>query len=108
MPFETIRTNDINRYIGNKNVIIIDLRERDEYLAGHIPSAVNIPYEELDDRKDSLNKNKNKLLIFYCDHGNISLLAARDLMRDGYNIKSVYGGIHAYRGKLERMYSEYR
>ncbi|MDF2537920.1 MAG: hypothetical protein K0S76_941 [Herbinix sp.] len=100
MSFETIRTNDIIKYIGKSNVLIIDLREREEYQAGHIPSAVNIPYEELEDRKGSLLRNN--LLIFYCERGNISLLAARDLLKDGYNIKSLYGGLNAYNGRLER------
>lgn len=100
MSFETIRTNDIMKYIGKQNVLIIDLRNRDEYNVGHIPTAVNIPYEELEEQK--CNLKRNYLLIFYCDRGNISLLAARDLMKDGYNIKSLYGGLHAYHGRLDR------
>lgn len=100
MSFDTIRTNDIIKYIGNNNVIIIDLRDRDEYEAGHIPTAINIPYDELDEQKSRLQKNY--LLIFYCDRGNISLLASRDLIKDGYNIKSLYGGLRSYRGRLER------
>ncbi len=100
MPFEQIRTNDILKYIGKPNVMIIDLRDRDEYDAGHIPTAINIPYEELDDYKSRLRHNV--LLIFYCDRGHISLLAARDLMKEGYNIKSIYGGLRAYHGKLEK------
>jgi len=100
MPFETIKTNDIIKYIGRADTMIIDLRDAAEYEAGHIPFAVNIPYEELEARKYSLRRNI--LLIFYCDRGHISLMAARDLMKDGYNIKSLYGGIHAYHGKLER------
>ncbi|MBH1940498.1 rhodanese-like domain-containing protein [Mobilitalea sibirica] len=99
MSFDTIKTSEITKYIGRRNVLIIDLREREEFLAGHIPTAVNIPYEELEDEKYRFKRNC--LLIFYCDRGNISLLAARDLIKDGYNIKSLYGGIRAYRGKLE-------
>lgn len=100
MSFDTIRTNDVIRYIGRRNVQIIDLREKEEYDAGHIPTAVNIPYEELDEQKKKLKRSN--LLIFYCDRGNISLLAARDLMKDGYSIKSLYGGLNLYNGKLER------
>lgn len=100
MPFDTIKTNDITKYIGNVNVMIIDLRDKSEFEAGHLPSAINIPYEELEERKYELQRNN--LLIFYCGRGNISLLAARDLMKDGYNIKSLYGGLRAYHGKLER------
>ena len=100
MPFETIRTNDIFKYIGKENVMIIDLRDREDYYKGHIPTAVNIPYDDLEENKYYLDRNN--ILIFYCDRGNVSLMAARDLMKDGYNMKSLYGGIRAFRGKLER------
>jgi rhodanese-related sulfurtransferase len=100
MAFETIRTNDIDQYIGKPNVLIIDLRDREEYDMGHIPGSINIPYDELDDYVDQFQRNY--LLIFYCERGNISLLAARDLNKFGYNIKSLFGGLHAYRGKLEK------
>ncbi|NLJ95909.1 MAG: rhodanese-like domain-containing protein [Clostridiales bacterium] len=99
MSFDTIRTNEITKYIGRPNVLIIDLRDRMDYLKGHIPSAVNIPYDKLEEEKKYINRNN--LLIFYCDRGHISLMAARDLMKHGYNIKSLYGGIKAYKGRLE-------
>ena len=100
MSFDTIRTNEIVKYIGNPNALIIDLRDRYEYDNGHIPGAINIPYEELENHTSRLQKRQQ--LIFYCDRGNISLLAARDMMKFGYNIKSLYGGIRAYHGKLDR------
>ncbi len=100
MSFDTIRANEITNYIGKRNVVIIDLRDREEYMAGHIPTAVNIPYEDLEERKAGLMRHH--LLVFYCDRGHISLMAARDLIKDGYNIKSLYGGIRAYRGRLEK------
>jgi rhodanese-related sulfurtransferase len=98
MSFETIRANDITKYIDRPNVLIIDLRDEVDYVKGHIPSAVNIPYENLDRERQRLNKNS--LLILYCDRGHISLMAARDLMKYGYHIKSMHGGIRAYYGKL--------
>jgi len=100
MSFDTIRTNEIIKYIGKQNVIIIDLRDRHEYNSGHIPGAVNIPYEDLENHGNQFPKGN--LLIFYCDRGNISLLAARDLMKYGYNIKSLYGGLRAYHGTLDK------
>lgn len=99
MSFETIRADDVLDYIGRPDVLIIDLRDKEDYLKGHIPSAVNIPYDDLAD--EIINLNRKKLFIFYCDRGNISLMAARDLMKYGCRIKSMYGGIRAYHGKLE-------
>lgn len=100
MSFDTIRASEMNNYIGMRNVLIIDLRDREEYMAGHIPTAVNIPYEDLEEQKAMLLRYN--LLVLYCDRGHISLMAARDLIKDGYHIKSLYGGIRAYRGRLEK------
>jgi rhodanese-related sulfurtransferase len=87
MSFDTIRTNEIIKYIGKPNVLIIDLRDRHEYNSGHIPGAVNVPYEELESHSNQFSKGK---------------LAASDLMKYGYNIKSLYGGLRAYHGTLDK------
>lgn len=98
MSFETIKANEVSYYIDRQNVFIIDLRDKEDYIKGHIPSAVNIPYDDLEHERHRFNRNA--LLILYCDRGHISLMAARDLMKYGYHIKSIYGGIQAYHDKL--------
>ena len=98
MAFETIRAKDIENYIGKYNILIIDLREPGEYKKAHIPTAVNIPYLDFENRKSFIPSDR--LLILYCDRGNLSLLLARDLNNEGYQVKNIYGGIRAYRGQL--------
>jgi Rhodanese-related sulfurtransferase len=98
MDFETISAKDIDKYIGKENTKIIDIRDYEEYKEGHIPTAVNIPYEQLERYMPYLNSYEN--LILYCERGNISLLASRDLSKIGYRTINIVGGIHAYRGKL--------
>lgn len=100
MSFDNIGSNEIGKYIGKPNVTIIDLRDPWEYDSGHIPTAINIPYENLNEYKNKLSRNE--LIIFYCERGNISLLAARDLLKDGYNIKSLYRGLNSYKGTLTK------
>lgn len=100
MMFEMIRPSDIEKYIGQNNIIIIDLRDTMEYKRGHIPSAINIPYEEFHYRKSQLSKNN--LIILYCHRGSLSLTLARDLSQEGYQVKNIYGGINAYRGRIEK------
>ena len=98
MAFETIRAKDIDNYIGKYNILIIDLREPVEYRYAHIPTAVNIPFLDFENRKSSIPSDR--LLILYCDRGNLSLLLARELSNEGYQVKNIYGGIRAYRGQL--------
>lgn len=98
MDIKTISAKDVINYIGNHNVLIVDLRRYDEYRRGHIPSAVNIPYDWLD--TSSCGFHKYSLIVLYCERGNISLLAARKLSTKGYSVASICGGINSYRGKL--------
>ena len=64
-------TNEVNRSLSNKNVVIVDARSRQEYdgsevraaRRGHIPSAVNIDWE--DNVEKAVFKSKQKLLKIY-------------------------------------------
>lgn len=106
MSFENIRPEDIFRQRGNGSGILLDLRGRAEYMSGHIPGAVCIPYEELRLRIPKLRewtaqcqrRFGRAVIIVYCDRGNTSLRAARDLYNQGFQVKNVYGGISAYKG----------
>ncbi len=106
MSFENIRPEDIFRQRGNGSGILIDLRDRAEYEREHIPGAICIPYEELKANIAGLrnmvmqcNRRYNRaVLILYCDRGNTSLRASRDLCNQGFHVKNVYGGISAYKG----------
>jgi len=51
-----------------EGVLIIDSRPyKPKYVNGHIPTAVNIPDSQFDKMSDKLPKDKNTLLIFYCE-----------------------------------------
>lgn len=95
MRFETIPAKDIDRYVDRPGVLIIDLRDPQEYAVEHIRGAYNIPYEELGRYK---NLPREDTLILYCERGGTSLMAAKHLGNRGYCVKSVVGGILAYRG----------
>jgi len=49
-----------------RKAALIDVRSPEEYQAGHIPGAVNIPAERLTAEKKRLPKDKSTPLIFYC------------------------------------------
>lgn len=106
MSFENIRPEEIFRQCGNGRGYLIDLRGREAYVAEHIPGAHSIPYEELREHMPGLKRwavqcNRRfgrAALILYCDRGNTSLRAARDLSNQGFHVKNVYGGISSYKG----------
>lgn len=92
---ETISAEELDFYIGREDTIIIDLRDVEEYEKSHLQTAVNIPYNEMEKCKSF---SKEKLLVLYCSHGGSSLIVARELMKMGYKVKSVVGGIQCYQG----------
>jgi hydroxyacylglutathione hydrolase len=51
---------------GKRRVTLIDSRQPDEYQAGHIPGAINIPAERIKDEARRLPKDKTTPIIFYC------------------------------------------
>lgn len=55
-----------DKMTGEKKAALIDVRSPDEYQAGHIPGAVNIPAERIAAEKKRLPKDKTAPLIFYC------------------------------------------
>ena len=71
--------------------ILIDVRERDEYLPRHAHNAVNIPMSEFIARIAEVPQDQDVLVI--CEHGPRSTNVVRYLMRQGYTqVINVDGG----------------
>ena len=94
MDFETIPAKELDRCVREGRVII-DLRTPQEYRAGHIKGEINLPYEQLEEKISSLPDEE---LVLYCERGSVSMAAARELAARNYRVKTVVGGIRAYRG----------
>lgn len=80
--------------LAGKGCILVDLRTLEEYEEGHIRGAVNIPYEELEQNIDRLRGYQN--IYLYCDRGNLSLLACRDLEKEGFHVINLWGGVQTF------------
>ena len=61
MPFNP---KELKNALNNDQVILLDVRPQDEYQAGHIEGAVNIPMEQLNQNISTLSKNKP--VVVYC------------------------------------------
>ncbi len=78
-------------------LLLVDLRTEEEYIYGHLYTAVNIPYESLADREEELYKGLP--VLFYCEHGGKSMQAAREYAGRGFKAASLGSGIQYYSGK---------
>lgn len=81
---------------------IIDLRSPEEYEKDTYPGAVNLFWEELEEHRDEIAKDKPVYLICYT--GQKSDEIAENLVEQGYEAYSIQNGFHSYlRLKLQRM-----
>ncbi len=87
----------LEEYRAASGAILVDVREADEFAAGHIPGAVNAPLSAV----NSTILPKDKPLFLYCLRGARSRQAAGILKKMGYTVKSI-GGINGYKGEIER------
>lgn len=81
--------------------IILDVRRPDEFAAGHIPNAVNLPNERIGDEEISALPDKDQLIFVYCRSGNRSKQASEKLVKLGYTNIVEFGGIHDWTGEIE-------
>ncbi len=95
MTFETISARDMDRYVNKRGYLLLDLRTPEEFAGGHILGAQNLPYERIG---RDVRLRRDLIYILYCGRGSASLMAARHLAAMGYRVKSVVGGLNAYRG----------
>lgn len=88
----------LKEYRRTAGALLVDVREPEEYAAGHIPEAINVPLSAI--RRVAFPKDAPVFL--YCLRGTRSLRAAGILRRMGYaHVKSI-GGITGYRGESEK------
>ena len=93
---ETISPKMLDYYVDSKKAFIIDLRPEKEFQKAHIRHAVNVPYIE---GKFSFRPPRGRDVILYCERGSLSLIAGRELAKENYRVRSVIGGLHAYKGR---------
>lgn len=91
----------IERMESDEGYILLDVRRADEFEAGHIPGAVNIPNEEIGTEELPSLPDKTQTIYIYCRSGNRSKQAADKLLALGYTNIIEFGGIIDYAGELE-------
>ena len=81
----------------NQGALVLDLRNKDSFDAGHIGDARNVPATDLESQADTLKKWRDKNVITYCDSGADGASAARTLMKLGFGkVFNLQGGLNAW------------
>lgn len=86
--------------INQGKTLILDVRTAEEFGAGHIRDAKNIPLKELTVRIDELEKFKARPVIVICDKGLKSAKATAQLKKAGYaDAASLLGGLDEWQSQ---------
>ena len=91
---------EVNELI-DEGVAVVDVREVDEFAAGHIPGAKHVPRSYLESRIEAAVPDRATQVILYCASGNRSAYAARTLRDElGYeHVRSMTGGITLWKDR---------
>jgi rhodanese-related sulfurtransferase len=90
---------DAKALLDKGGVPFVDVREQDEFQAGHIPGAKSIPRGTIEWMvPKQISNDKNALIVVYCEHGSRGALATYTLVQMGYkNVKNLEGGRAAWK-----------
>ncbi len=80
--------------------IILDVRRPDEFAAGHIPNAINVPNESIGTSEIPELPDKDQLIMVYCRSGRRSKEASEKLVKLGYTNIVEFGGILDWKGEI--------
>lgn len=92
-----VNTSDALQLINHKDAIVLDVRERSEYDAGHVLNAKFIPLGKLKERMGELEKYRDHPIVVVCRSGNRSGTACFLLAKQGFaQAYNLAGGILAW------------
>src|SRR3954454_7055380 len=97
---EEVDPAEVREHLGN-GVVLVDVRESEEWDAGHIPGAKHVPRGYLESRIEGAVADRDQRVVIYCASGQRSALAAHTLREQlGYdNVASMNGGITLWKDR---------
>jgi rhodanese-related sulfurtransferase len=100
-PFRYLSAEGLKAMMDRGEIFnLVDIRSGQEYLAGHLPDAISIPYRQLSYRYRELDPRTST--VIYCQIGRTSVLAAQTLARLGfYDVYSLDGGFATWEYAVE-------
>ena len=87
---------------AQEDFILLDVRTQEEFAQGHLPKALLLPYDEIENGVDQLLPRKEQEIVVYCRSGRRSAIAVEALQKLGYQQVEDFGGISRWQGQLEK------
>ena len=75
---------------------IIDVRSPEEFAAGHVKGAINIPFDQIEQHQNLLNTLKPRTLVVYCRSGRRAGIFEKTLKEKGFNLLHLSGDMNAW------------
>lgn len=95
-------------FLKDSSTIYLDVRTTEEFNGtapdkfGAIKNAINIPVQELEKRRNELDKFKNKNIVVYCSHAHRSAMASYQLAQNGFSkVNNMLGGMSVWKEKMK-------
>ena len=99
--YSSITMEDAAVLLESENdYLLLDVRTKQEYFSGHIPGAVCIPNEDIDENVAEALPDQEQVICVYCRSGNRSKQAAEKLANLGYTNIVEIGGVKDWPGEL--------
>ena len=99
--YKSISMHDAAALLESENdYLLLDVRTEQEYFSGHIPGAVCIPNEDIDENVAEALPDQEQVIFVYCRSGNRSKQAAEKLANLGYTNIVEIGGVKDWPGEL--------
>lgn len=80
--------------LEDREFVLLDCREQDEYDFVHLPGCVLFPLSEIAEQLNDLTEYQNQTIVVYCHHGVRSQRVAHWLLGQGFaSVFNMAGGI---------------
>jgi rhodanese-related sulfurtransferase len=90
----TVSAQQLVDLVNREGALVLDVRDRKEFQAGHIVEAVNIPFASLESRLDELGKHRERPIVVVCRMGQHGGAAGTLLRKHGFqNVSRLSGGM---------------
>jgi len=89
--------------MNSDQAVLVDVRPSNEFQAGHIHGALNIPHTKLTGRISELEKCRSKIVLLADQMGQHAGGAGRALTKEGYNVRRLSGGMTEWQGQKMPM-----